>query len=157
MREVLKKTTTLLCSVTWIASDQRQRFIWSRLYLAERRHVTERSVLNDLVVLAGVTQLGVGFHSLGGQADSGGLAAGGIGGVHVVVPLKDHQLALSLRDVCGEGLQDVAQRHFHLGFYLSPCCQTGGQLHFVKNTTVERDKHLHKAIKYQLLMDKKNG
>jgi len=106
--------------------------MWSRLYLAERRHVTERSVLDDLVVLAGVTQLGVGLHSLGGQADACSLAASGIRGVQVVVPLEDHQLALSLRDVGGEGPQDVAQRHLHLRFQLSACRQTGGQLHFVK-------------------------
>lgn len=81
--------------------------IWSQLYLAEWSHITEGSILNDLIVLAGVTQLGVALHSLGGQANTCGLAAGGVRRVKVVVPLKDHQLALSLGDVCGEGLQDV--------------------------------------------------
>ena len=110
--------------------------MWSELYLAERSHVTERSVLDDLVVLARVTQLGVGLHSFGGQADACGLAADGVRGVHVVVPLEDHQLALGLGDLSGEGLQYVAEGHLQLRFQLSPRCQTGGQLHFVESPTV---------------------
>lgn len=121
------------------------------LYLAERRHITERSVLDDLVVLAGVSQLGVALHSLGGQADTRGLAAGGVRGENVVVPLKDHQLALSLGDVCGEGLQDVAERHLHLRFQLSTCCQTGGQHHFVKLASV-REQMRGTWIRYICIM-----
>lgn len=104
--------------------------------LAERSHITEGSVLNDLVILAGVAELGVALHGLGGQANTCGLTAGGVRGVQVVVALKDHQLALCLSDVCGEGLQDMAECHLHLGFHLCPCCQTGQQLHFVKLATV---------------------
>lgn len=110
--------------------------IMSELYLTERGHVAERSVLDDLIGLGGVAQLGVALHGLGGQADAGGLAAGGVRRVQVVVSLKHHQLALGLGDVCGEGLQDVAEGHFHLHFQLGTSCQAGGKLHFVEVPTV---------------------
>lgn len=108
----------------------------SQPYLAEWSHVTEGSVLNDLIHLAGVAQLGVALSSLGGQADTCCLAAGGVRGVQVMVPLKHHQLALGLGDLCGEGSQDVAECHLHLRFQLSTCCQVGRQLYFVKLPTV---------------------
>lgn len=98
--------------------------IGSELYLTERSHVAEGSILNDVIILVGVAQLGVALHSLGGQTDTCGLAAGRVRGVQVVAPLKDHQLALSLGDVCGEGLQHVAECHLHLRFHLSTCCQS---------------------------------
>ncbi len=104
----------------------------SELYLTERSHIPEGSILNDLIILAGVAHLGVALYSLGGQADTCGLAAGGIWGVQVVVPLKDHQLALGLGDMCGKGLQDVSKCHLHFCFQLSTGCQAGGQLNFVK-------------------------
>lgn len=105
-------------------------------YLAECSHITERSVFNDLVVLAGVAQLCVALHGFGSQAKACALTAGGVRRVQVVVALKHHQLALCLSDVCGEGLQDMAERHLHLGFQLCTRCQTGQQLHFKKLTTV---------------------
>lgn len=105
-------------------------------YLAERGHVTERSVFDDLVILAGVAELCVALDGLGSQANARGLTAGGVGGVQVVVALEDHQLALCLGDVGGEGLQDMAERHLHLGFQLCTRCQTGQQLHFIKLTAV---------------------
>lgn len=108
------------------------------LYLSERGHVTERSVLDDLIGLGGVAQLGVALDSLRGQADAGGLAAGQVWRVQVVVSLKYHQLALGLGDMCGEGLQDVAECHLHLHFQLSTSCQTGGKLHFVKVPSVRK-------------------
>lgn len=105
-------------------------------YLTKWSHVTEGPILNELIILAGVSQLGVALHGLGGQTDACGLAAGGVRRVQVVVALKDHKLTLSLGDVCGEGVQYVAIRHLHLRFQLCPCCQTGGQLYFIKLTTV---------------------
>lgn len=108
-------------------------------YLAECGHVTEGPVLDDLVVLAGVAELRVALHGLGRQANACGLTAGGVRGIQVVVALKDHQLPLRLGDVRGEGLQDVAERHLHLGFQLRTGCQTGQQLHFIKLTTVGTD------------------
>lgn len=73
-------------------------------YLAECGHITERSIFDDLVILAGVAELCVALHGLGSQANACGLTAGGVRGVQVVVALKHHQLALCLSDVCGEGL-----------------------------------------------------
>lgn len=123
-------------------------------YLAELGHVAERSVLEDLVILAGVAQLCVALHSFGGQADACGLTAGGVRGVQVVVALKDHQLALCLSDVCGEGLQDVAEHHLHLGFQLRARCQTGQQLHLIKLTAVweqtRHTSHTHTLMSYFL-------
>lgn len=103
---------------------------WGDAHLAEGSHVAEGSVLDDLVALAGVAQLGVALHRLGGQADPCALAAGGVRRVEVVVALEDHQLALGLGDVCGEGFQDVAEGHLHLGLQLGSCCQSRGQLDF---------------------------
>lgn len=108
----------------------------SEPHLTEWSYITEGSILNDLIILAGVSQLGIGLDSFGRQADTCGLAAGGIRRVQVVVALKDYQLALSLGDVCGEGFQDMAKCHLHLGFQLCTCCQTRGQLHFIKLSTV---------------------
>lgn len=99
-------------------------------HLAECCHITEGSVLDDLVALAGVPQLRVALHRLWGQADACALAAGGVRRVEVVVALEDHQLALGLGDVCGEGFQDVAEGHLQLGLQLGACCQTRGQLDF---------------------------
>lgn len=96
------------------------------MHLAKWSHIAEGSVLNDLVILAGVPQLGVALHSLGGQAHTCGLAAGGVRRVQVVVALEDHQLALGLGDVCREGFQDVAKCHLHLGFQLCARCQARG-------------------------------
>lgn len=96
------------------------------LYLTEWGDITEGAVLNGLITLAGVAQLGVALHSLRGEADPGGLAAGGVGGVQVVVTLEHHQLTLSLGNVCGEGPQDVAQDSLHLHPQLSAHAQTGG-------------------------------
>lgn len=56
-----------------------------------------------------------------------------------MVPLENHQLTLSLGDVCGEGLQDVAERHLHLGLQLSTRSQAGGQLYFIKLPTVTEE------------------
>lgn len=111
-------------------------------YFAERGHITERSVFNDLVILAGVAELCVALYSFGSQSNACGLTAGGVRRVQVVVALKDHQLALCLSDVCGEGLQDMAEHHLHLGFQLRTRCQTGQQLHLIKLTTVwEQTRH----------------
>lgn len=96
------------------------------LYLTERGDITEGAILNSFIALAGVAQLGVALHSLRGEADPGGLAAGGVGGVQVVVTLEHHQLTLSLGNVCGEGPQDVAQDSLHLHPQLSAHAQTGG-------------------------------
>lgn len=134
----LKKKNTENLSVDINAARLKAHRIIAGLYLAERRYVSEGSILNDLISLAGVAQLGVALHGLGGQADTCGLAAGGIRRVPIVVPLEDHQLTLSLGDVCGERLQDVAKRHIHLCFQLSTWRQTGGQLHFVKLPAVTK-------------------
>lgn len=96
------------------------------MHLTKWSHIAEGSVFDDLVILAGVPQLGVALHSLGGQAHTCGLAAGGVWRVQVVVALEDHQLTLGLGDVCGEGFQDVAKCHLHLGFQLCACCQARG-------------------------------
>lgn len=124
--------------VTTSAASFKARRVLVELYLAERSDVSEGSVLYDLLRLGGVAQPGVALHRLGGQADTCGLAAGGIRGVPIVVPLEDHQLTLSLGDVCGERLQDMAECHVHLCFQLSPWSQTGGQLDFVKLPTVTK-------------------
>lgn len=108
----------------------------SEPYLAKWCHITEGSILNDLVSLAGVAQLSIALHSLRGQADTCGLTACGVRGVQVVVALKDHQLAFSLGDMGGKGFEDVAERHLHFDFKLCSCCQAGGQLHFIKLPTV---------------------
>lgn len=100
--------------------------IWSELYLTERSHIAEGSILYDLIILAGIAQLGVALHCLGSETNTCSLAAGGIWRVQVVVPLKDHQLSFSLGDVCGEGLQDMAECHLHLCFELGTSRQTGG-------------------------------
>lgn len=102
----------------------------SDAHLTKWRHVAEVSVLDDLVALTGVAQLRVALHRLGGQADPCALAAGGVRRVEVMVALEDHQLALGLVDVCGEGFQDVAEGHLHLGLQLGAGCQTRRQLDF---------------------------
>lgn len=109
------------------------------MYLAKRSNVAEGSILNNLIGFAWVAQLCVALRGLGRKADACGLGAGWIRGVEVVVPLENHQLTLSLGDVCGEGLQDVAERHLHLGLQLSTCSQAGGQLHFIKLPTVAEE------------------
>ena len=106
-----------------------------RRYLAESCDVTEGAILDDLVALAWVAQLGVALHGLGGQADTGGLAASGVWGEQVVVPLEDHQLALGLSDVRGERRKDMTEHHVHLHSQLSTCGQAGGQLHLVEFPT----------------------
>lgn len=83
-------------------------------HLAEGRNIFERPIFNGLLALGGVAQLGVALHSFGGQADAGGLGAGGVWGVQVVVPLEDHQLLLSLGDVRGEGFQHVTEHGLNL-------------------------------------------
>lgn len=96
----------------------------SEMYLAEWCNISKGSVLDNLISFAWVAQLGVTLHSFGGQAHACGLAAGGIWGVEVVVPLKNHQLALGLGDVRGERLEDVAKGHLHLRFQLCSWSQT---------------------------------
>lgn len=83
-------------------------------HLAEGRNIFERSILNGLIALGGVAQLGIALHGFGGQANTRGLGAGGVWGVHVVVPLEDHQLSLGLGDVGGEGLQHVTEHRLNL-------------------------------------------
>lgn len=96
------------------------------LYLTERGDITEGAILNSFIALAGVAQLGVALHSLRGKADTGGLAAGGVWRVQVVVALEHHQLTLILGDVGGKGPQNVAQDCLHLHSQLSANAQTGG-------------------------------
>lgn len=114
--------------------------MWAEPYLAEWSDVAEWSVLDDLVGLAGVAQLGVALHRLRGQTDAGGLAAGGIRGVQIVVALENHQLTLRLGDLRGERLQDVAKHHLGLHFQLSTGGQSRGQQHFVELPSDMRQK-----------------
>lgn len=109
--------------------------IWSEVYLAKLSHVPERSIFNDLIILAGVAQLGVALHSLGSKTDACGLAACWVRGVQIVIALKYHKLTFSLGDVCRERLQDMAEGHLHFCFQLSTSCQTGRQQHFVELPT----------------------
>ena len=73
-------------------------------YLAVRGNIPEGPVLNDLIVLAGVAQLGVALHILGSKANAGALASGRVRRVHIVVALEHYQLPLCLGNVSGEGL-----------------------------------------------------
>lgn len=92
-------------------------------HLAEGRYIFEWSILNGLVALAGVAQFGIALHGFGCQADTGGLGAGGVRGVQVVVPLEDHQLSFGLGDLGGERLQHVTEHRLNLHPQFSTRCE----------------------------------